>query len=269
VPVGESVLLRHRPWSVALDDFNIDRYLDTGAPRRYVSRVRVVQNDRPLADKKILVNDPLDVQGVRFYQASWGMTDSFRSVTLETPSSSLLDVARGQKIPLGGTNYRLTVEAVLPDFFVDEAGRADTRGFFPNNPAALVHFIDGEEAVASFWLPARSPETAFRVAAGERLFPVSSPPLRLRHIEPVLFSGIQVTYDPGVGVVGLGCLLLLSGLFLHFYPRRREFLFRFKTNGGGTRISIGAWSSRDAPELAVETQRMAEFWKGGTRDEVD
>lgn len=86
VPVmeGRSRPMQNKPdWEVYVDKFTIKYYDGTFEPKAYSSVLRVQKGDEVLGQKTINVNDPLDIHGVRFYQASWGAGGMFRSVTLK------------------------------------------------------------------------------------------------------------------------------------------------------------------------------------------
>lgn len=257
VTTGGEKTLENRPWTVAVDEFIVDFYKETGTARTYASRLRVLDNGVVVGEKKIVVNDPLDIGGVRFYQASWGMTGMLRSATLELPRRGgeglLLHIPSGQKVKLEGTDLAVAAEMLLPDFTVNAAGMADTAGLEPDNPAVLVSFYQqGGGRVASLWLLQRDPRLAFKVMPDQTVAPAADPPFRLRHFDPVLFSGLQVAYDPGVKVVGWGCVLLIVGLVIHFYLHQRRIRILLAESGGRTSAHFGAWSSRHAMDFDLE-----------------
>ena len=54
-----------------------ENYAD-GSPKKWWSKLAVVQDGKEVQTKEIVVNDPLVHQGLRFYQASFGMTGNTR-----------------------------------------------------------------------------------------------------------------------------------------------------------------------------------------------
>ena len=93
VPVmeGRSQALQHKPqWELFVDKFSVKYYDGTREPKDFASRLRVKQGGALLAQKTIRVNAPLDIQGVRFYQATWGAGGDFRSVTLKAGDKIVL-----------------------------------------------------------------------------------------------------------------------------------------------------------------------------------
>ena len=68
-----SGITRTLPFSVRCDGTGEETYTD-GTPKRWWSKLAVIENGREVERKEIVVNDPLVYHGVRFYQASWGRT---------------------------------------------------------------------------------------------------------------------------------------------------------------------------------------------------
>lgn len=260
IPAGGVKSMLNRPWTVAVDEFIVDFYKETGAARTFASQVRVADRGREVARKRVAVNDPLDIGGVRFYQASWGMTGMLTAATLEVPRRGAeplrIRVPRGRRVPLEGTGLEVAVDLVLPDFIVNAAGQADTRGLEPDNPAVRVAFFRDEERAAVLWLLQRRPELAFKVLPDQTVAPAEKPPFRLGGFEPVLFAGIQVAYDPGVAVVGWGCVALLAGLAIHFYLHQRRLRVLLTPGDGGARARVGGWSSRGSDDYDAEFRAL-------------
>ncbi len=260
VSAGGERAMQNRPWTVAVDEFLVDYYKDTGTPRAYASRLRVLDRDRVVAEKRIKVNDPLDVDGVRFYQASWGMTGMLNSATVEFArrggEGPLLRLPRGERVPLKNSALSASADMILPDFAVDAQGNADTKSLEPNNPAVLVSFYDGERRVASLWLLQRDPRICFKVLPDQTVAPADRPPFRLRSFDAALFSGLQVTYDPGARIAGWGCVALLLGLALHFYLHQRRLRLLVKPGDGGADVSVGGWSSRGPLDFDPEFRSL-------------
>jgi cytochrome c biogenesis protein len=253
---GQSRGMEHKPWTLTLDDFKVYYYSETGSPSRYQSRVRLSSGERLITQSTIIVNKPLDVGGVRFYQASWGMTGMLKSATLQVGRSRIL-IHRGERVPIRGTPLSVEAMMLYPDFDVDEAGRPTTKSLEPNNPAVLVRFFQGENPMVTMWLFQKRPEVCLRVGPKGELTPAAHPPFRLADFKPVLFSGFQVSYDPGARLFWIGCAILLAGLVMRFYFHHRRLLLIVKEEGPGeSRVSVGGWSSHGPEDFKEEFHRL-------------
>src|SRR5512142_2423716 len=75
------------PFALRCDSTGQENYAD-GSPKRWWSKLAVIENSREISSKEIAVNNPLDYRGVRFYQASYGPTGDLQAVKLSvTPKA--------------------------------------------------------------------------------------------------------------------------------------------------------------------------------------
>jgi cytochrome c biogenesis protein len=262
VTVGGVKSMEKRPWAVAVDDFEVDFYKDTGTARKYASHLRVVAPDgSEIARKRIVVNDPLDVGGVRFYQASWGMTGMLKAAQLELPrakgESAVVDLPWRERVLLDPkTGLSAEAQMLFPDFAVTEDGQPTTRGMEPNNPAVLLGFFQDGRQVASVWVLKKHPHVCYKVLPDGRVQAEGHPPFLLKDFKPVLFTGLQVAFDPGARLVGWGCIMLLVGLGLHFYMHQRRLRILLTAEGSGTRVRIGGWNSQAPADFEPEFRSL-------------
>ena len=254
---GTTVKMENRPFSVTLKDFEIEYYRSTGAPSLYASDLVVEGPTGVVAEKRIVVNEPLDIDRVRFYQASWGVSYLFRSAVLQVAGRELTLRPKeaveipGTELPGGKTPLSVRANRFIPTFDVDEHGHPTNRDHEGRNPALQIDFLRGERVEASVWVLQNEPGIAFRVD-GDVVHPTRPPPFRFASIDPILLSVIQVGYDPGAPVFWLGAIFLLTGLCLHFYLHQRRLRILLVPSGAGTAIQIGGWNSRDPAEFRHE-----------------
>jgi|GEM_PF-4751070 len=256
VPVleGQTARTQKESFEIFLKDFEIDYYKATGVPSLYASDIVVSKNGRTLGTKRIVVNDPLDIQGVRFYQASWGMSDQFRSARLHI-AGGMLQLLPGVVTRIPQTPLQIRANTLYPTFDVDEHGHATTRDFEGRNMALQLDFLEKDKVVGRVWILKERPDLAFRII-GDRVEPTNPPPFRLVDVEPILFSGIQVGYDPGAPIFWVGVLILLFGLCTHFYLHQRRLRIVIFHKGKTISVAVGGWNSRSPYEF------NSEFMKG-------
>lgn len=270
VPVveGRSRNLENRPeWEVYVDKFDIAYYDGTRDPKRFSSQLRVEVKGEEVAAKTILVNDPLDVGGVRFYQASWGAGGMFRSVTLKLGRHEVVLPQRTPK-KIEGTPFTLEADVMMPNFTA-AGGQPDTASLDLRNPAVRLTFSVGPHKVSPMWLFANDPELCL-VETPEGLQRAPTPPFKLVDIDPVLFSGIQVAYDPGFKVVAAGSVLWLVGTVALFWlHRRRLWVIVERADRGGSIVSVGGWSSRGPREFKREFETLSARLAGALKAEAD
>lgn len=261
---GQTASMKNRPFDVTLVDFDIEYYKATGAPSLYASQLVVKDGPSVLAEKRIVVNDPLDINRTRFYQASWGMTDRFRSAMLFM-AGSVIELKPDEIKPIPGTPFSVRAGLFYPSFDVDSHGHAMTLDYEGRNPALLIEFLGKRnEPQVSVWLLKNHPDRAFRVD-GDRVFPTAPPPFHVMDVDPILFSGVQVAYDPGAPVFWIGAIFLLTGLCLHFYMHQRRLRILVVPRAEKVGVFIGGWNSRAAQEFDTEFKT----WAGEIRKKLD
>ena len=268
VPVveGHSSPVRHLPGvRLWVDDFSVTYYKGTKNASSFASKVRVEKDGEIVSSGTIRVNDPLDFHGARFYQASWGAGGMFRDVVLKMGNRKFL-LPQRKPVPIPGTPFRVEADVMLPDFTVTPQGQADTRSLDLRDPGVRIFFLVGPHKTHPIWLFENHPGVALAEQADGTLSHAPQPPFRLAAIHPVLFSGIQVAYDPGFKVVMAGSALWLIGMGFLFYLHRRRLWVLIEpaekpstggAGGGETLVTLGGWSSRGARAYAVEFERIS------------
>lgn len=239
---GSTVRMKNRPLDVTLTNFDIEYYKGTGSPSVYASNLVVQENGKEIARKRIVVNDPLDIKRLRFYQASWGMTRDFHSAILHVAGKNLA-LKQNEIVAIPGTPLSVRANEFLPSFSVDAAGNATTLDYEGKNPAVQVDFLIKDAVKARVWLQKNNPHEAFQIQ-GNRLVPAAPPPFFLVDVDPVLFSGIQAGFDPGAPLFWFGSMWLLVGLCMHFYLHQRRIRVELVPFEGETRVTVIGWNSR-------------------------
>ncbi|MBI5882682.1 MAG: cytochrome c biogenesis protein ResB [Elusimicrobia bacterium] len=244
---GSSARVTKRPgWELRVDSFKVERYADTGASKSFESKLTLMENNLPLTEKTIRVNSPLSVQGINFYQDSWGATGKWRSARLAWPDREF-ELTQGLPRTVPGTDTKLTADLFAADFGVTPEGHADNLTTEPTNPALRVKEEHRSGLSRTWWLLQLEPSRAFLEDADGRLQEVPPPPFKLAAVDPVLFSGIQVVYDPGYPLVLAGSLAWLAGMVVNFYLHRRKFLVVvIPETSRPARVLVGGWSSQGA-----------------------
>ncbi|MBI4347109.1 MAG: cytochrome c biogenesis protein ResB [Elusimicrobia bacterium] len=260
VPVldGGARAMQYKPeWELKVDDFTIKYYEGTRTPSLFSSDLKVYEGDTLLAQKVIKVNDPLDIDGVRFYQASWGAGGMFRSVTMQF-GKNVLQIPQRTPTKIPGSPIRVSADVMLPNFTIGPDARADSGSLDLKNPAVKVKFVIDGHPTRPLWLLQNSPGVAFSENEDGTLAHAPPPPFKLIEIDPVLFSGIQVAYDPGYPVVLTGGIAWLVGMILLFWLHRRRLwvVVAPGTEPGGVRVRVGAWSSRGTREFQKEFESL-------------
>jgi len=199
-------------------------------PIDYVSYLRVKGRDGAWRDETLRVNHPVDIDGVSYYQASYGFAMKFDVLQNGKPVAKLAPqslLREGEGFPIGqGTR---SVQ------FAKFAGTIDRRtgGIGPDprvhDPGVVLNVFDGNQEIGSVLVPIGK---TLDLGGGFSVVPERW----------TLFSGLQYRYDPGVPLVGLGAFVLLAGLCISFYLVPARLYVRLDPEGGHAGATGRAWS---------------------------
>ncbi len=202
---------RQLPFAVKCNGAGQENYAD-GSPKRWWSRLAVVENGQEVQAKEIVVNDPLIHNGLRFYQASFGSTGKLvgLKVTLTPEQGSPRETILAMNEPLKlDPQTTVTLAEYIPDFFVRD-NQIFKKSDDPVNPAfrlQVKNTATGEDT--KLWMfPAYNP-----AAQGE----YTKYKFDFREMKMGYFTGLEVSHEPGQWLVWAGCLLMGAGLFVAFY----------------------------------------------------
>ena len=208
--IQQNAATRTLPFAIRCDGAGQENYAD-GSPKRWWSKLVVVENGREVQRKEIVVNDPLVYRGIRFYQASYGRTGKVDKLILaatagkRTPKQIALGL--NEAVPLDeDTTVRLA--EFIPDYVVQD-GQIYTRSNDLENPAAhlIVESKKTGKAV-NVWLP---PIPGFEENSA------SSYQFEGKDIQMAYYTGLEVSHEPGQWAVWSGVLLMGLGLTFVFY----------------------------------------------------
>ena len=206
-----SGVTRALPFAIRCDGTGEETYTD-GTPKKYWSKLAVVDQGKEISRKEIVVNDPLVYQGVRFYQASYGRTGKLDQLIVNaTPAKGgtprEISLAMNQTVALDADSSVQLVE-FIPDFVVQD-GHVYARSNEVSNPA--VHLIvtsNKSNSTVNFWLP-EIPGIAENASSPYLIEP--------KDLKTGVFTGLEVSHEPGQWAVWAGVVLIAIGLTFVFY----------------------------------------------------
>ncbi len=202
---------------IRVKDFKVNFYKDfPGRPESFISRIQLLKDGVPVKEKSIRVNDPIEYQGVRMYQASYGpLGDAeiqLRVIDKKNPTEgqAFRKARLGETIKLDPWHEELVALQAVQN----------VQGFGPG--IQLQKLKDGKPAGAPFWLLKDHPNFDFVSRAD------SSYGLVLDEVEELYFSGLQIGYDPGAPIYWWGCFGMLLGTFYALFVTHKKYYFNFE-----------------------------------------
>jgi cytochrome c biogenesis protein len=228
-----------------------DSYYANGAPSDYSSDLVLYRDGQEVASKTIRVNEPMEYDGVSFYQSFFGpaavmrVTDADGAIVYDGGVPLLWasddETRRIGQFPL--IDEGLTVFVVGP-----ASGRVDPT--IKAGQMQLEIYPSGSERPSSIEIISQGEATAL----GDLSFTL------LREQQ---FTGMIVARDPGMVFVWFGSILLVGGLFLvFFFPNRRIWAAFQRLPNGQSEVRVGATARHDATfgpdfERLVNDMRLA------------
>ncbi len=203
---------RTLPFALRCDGAGQENYAD-GTPKRWWSKLAVIEGGREVQRKQIVVNDPLVYRGIRFYQASYGRTGKIDKLVLTAAPANApgqtkeIALGQGETVPLDqDTTVRLA--EFIPDYVVQD-GQIYARSNDLENPAAHL-IVESRKTGKSInvWLP---PIAGFEQNAAS--------PYRFEgtDVQMAYYTGLEVSHEPGQWAVWAGVILMGIGLAFVFY----------------------------------------------------
>jgi cytochrome c biogenesis protein len=243
-------------FSVMCDDFNVEFY-ESGMPKLYKSDLSFLRDGQIMARGSLLVNHPMEFDGIRFYQSSYGTV----------PGEAVLKIVK--------KGEETVKRARQGESFTIDRGKAQVEilriegNLMRMGPAVKVGVTAGDRAV-SFWvfkfvdaIEEQNPGITSQVPqfnAG-----LYKPFLfKLEGIETSFYTGLKVNRDPGVPIVGAGAFLLVAGFLLTFFSSHRQVFVRVDRRRGITRLCVAGRCNRDPVRLNREIERIVRSYRGET-----
>jgi cytochrome c biogenesis protein len=246
---------RTLPFSIRCDGTGEETYTD-GTPKRWWSKLAVVDNGREIQRKEIVVNDPLVYQGVRFYQASWGRTGKLDQLILSakpagdtTRAPQEISLALNQTVALD-PDTSVQLAEFIPDYVVQD-GHVYARSNDVVHPA--VHMIVTSKKAnrsVNVWLP-EIPDIAENASSPYVFEP--------KDLKTGVFTGLQVSHEPGQWSVWAGVVLMAIGLTFVFYVAHVRFWVVPVLDGRGQlALWVGGTANRNRDAFEQKFRRLVE-----------
>ncbi len=231
-------------FTVRCESFSVS-YYDNGAPKEFKSVLTIVDKGNTIIDKRpVIVNSPLTYKGITFYQSSFSPAgDPVFHLSARDRKSGVekkITARQGQKITLADGSSLQILEYT-----------EDISPFVPrvSGPAVRVETTPKSGDSQFFLLLKNYPDLDVQ-RGGDLIFTYDS-------IDQKWMTGLQVTKDPGVWLVWLGCFMLIVGTFIAFFMSHKRIWVRIE----GGRVSIAGAASKNQAVFQQSFERLVEKLK--------
>ena len=204
--------------------FTLTKY-PNGAPKEFRSDLAILEDGKEVLTKSIVVNDPLSYKGHTFYQSSYQSYQKFLiSLTdNQTKNAELFLVEPGKEI-------KWPLEEVSFGIINRELNQATMQYKYK------IWFKDAGGVAEPFWVIDGDTAT---VKLGDREYAFS--------LKEFFATGLQVTKDPGVWYVYIGCTIMLLGLMVAFFLSHRRIWVFIKKEDDETSVLISGNANKNKP----------------------
>lgn len=245
---GETLTL---PFSVRCDKFTVELY-ESGMPKTFQSDLAFLKEDRVVQSGKLRVNHPIEFEGFRFYQASYGAAPGGKATIALLRSGGrrdVMNVAQGFEFDLPGKEGTFRVLRVEDNLM-------------KMGPAIKIAVRSTKNEEAVFWVFQQMDQISKISPDIFEQVPVFNPGLfrpytfSLLGLEEKYYTGLQVNRDPGTPVVAIAAILLIGGLMLILFSYARSVWIRIDRKDGGVSVSAAGRSYRNSAGLQKELQYL-------------
>ncbi len=250
VYLGRQKGIKKLDFTVRCDKFSIALYKN-GMPKEYRSNLSFLKDNNVIFQGPLLVNHPITVNGIRFYQASYG-TIPGDQVYLTIKKGNDEEIIR--KVRLKDSFYLKEKNAKLTILRIEE-------NLMSMGPAVLIN-IQSPEGTMRFWAFEHIEKIKDRIPGLFKKVPKFNPGLfkpyyfTLNRIEKKYYTGLQLSRDPGVSTVAIGSFFIIIGFFITFFSSHKRLWVRVDEQEGKSRISVAATSNKDPVGLKREIEHL-------------
>ena len=269
IPEGEStdtIRLRstgqlHRlDFEIRCDSFSMERW-DSGTPKEYRSSLTILKGGAAVKQKDIVVNDPLRYRGINIFQSSYGTLPPDRMPRAETPPPGPADAyTLAFTSPASGMNYTLTASVGVPLDIPEGLGKFVVIAY---DPEVTFRGMDIGPALQGILTPADGEPVEVllplnfanfdKMRGGDVIISVVNPPSEGAPQQPPgerYYTGLQVTRDPGVGLVYTGFVLMIAGVLVSFYLSHQQVCIVIEELRKNRRVTVAGIANRN--KLAMQ-----------------
>jgi len=204
--------------------FTLTHY-PNGAPKEFRSDLAILENGKEVLTKSIVVNDPLSYKGLTFYQSSYQSYKKFL-VSLtdnQTKNAEHFLIEPGKEIKWAGEDVT---------FGIINRETTETPYLFKYK----IWFKDSNGVAEPFWITDGDTTTVKRDGKDYTFA-----------LKEFFATGLQVTKDPGVWYVYIGCTLMLLGLMVAFFLSHRRIWVYIKKDGDTTSVLVSGNANKNRP----------------------
>lgn len=248
------------PFTIRCDDFDVQFYEGGNRPKEFRSRLTILEDGKIAVQKDIIVNDPLRYKGINIFQSSYGKTRASGSMDAALKAMPEKIALNFQSVDSGMTytfEGRIGESQQLPEglgtFTLDSY---DEQAFFKEmalGPALKGVLKPGQGEPVQVLLPLKFPK--FDTMRGGRV--IISVAENLFEQQTHYYTGLQVTYDPGVQVVYLSFIMMIFGCAVTFFMSHQRVVVQVLDGGKTAKVLVSGTANKGKIAFQSGLERMS------------
>jgi len=239
------------PFLIRCDAAGEDTYAD-GSPKKWWSKLVLIEGGKEVAAKTIVVNDPFVYQGIRIYQSSMGQSGTPKTLTFAATPAAGGDVAMVE-VPLNGKatladGETLSVLRWVPDYYIQD-NQVFNKSDDPENPAVQLGLTNAKGETKKLWIlysqlnSTKGQDAPFEFA--------------LKHATWAQFTGLEVSHQPGQFGVWFGVVLMAIGLLIAFYTQHSRIWAAIAVDDkGGNLLWLGGTTNKNRERFQAKFEQI-------------
>ncbi len=240
------------PFLIRCDGAGEETYAD-GSPKKWWSKLTLIESGKETASKTIVVNDPFVYKGIRIYQSSMGQSSTPKTLTfLATPTAG--GAPEAVEVPLSGKaaladGESLSVLRWVPDYYVQD-NEVYKKSDDAENPAVQLGLTNAKGETKKLWiLYAQMNSTKGQDAPYE---------FAIKDAAWAKFTGLEVSHQPGQFGVWTGVILMAFGLLIAFYTQHMRIWATIIEDGkGGKLLWLGGTTNKNRDRFQTKFELIS------------
>jgi cytochrome c biogenesis protein len=278
IPEGEKVdsirirntgEIHYLGFEVKCEKFNVSFY-NNGVPKEYRSSLTIIENNKPVYQKDIIVNDPLHYKGINFFQSSYGKMPSDSTFKKKTPAADpsgeitliFADIKSGASyriktamgdpvdLPEGLGKFVLVEYTKAAEFRGQNIGEAYKGILTPADGKPLdvllpLHFPNFDRMRKGAFVISVADQKAEAFSLGEKS-------------EQRYYTGLQVTKDPGVLLVYAGFILMIIGCYVTFFMSHQRICVEIIKGKAKSRVIVTGTANKNKMGMQQRVKKLSD-----------
>ncbi len=252
-------------FQVLCEDFDVSFY-DNGAPKEFRSSLVIIEGDKTVLKKDIIVNDPLSYRGINLFQSSYGeippekpsagahshdeIVLNFQSKETGRVYKEKVEIGKAVEVPEGIGEFMAMEFREGAEFMGRDLGEALLGVLTPTGgspvkimlPLHYPHFDKMRKGAMIISVADQERETfdPHKKKPGKRYY-----------------TGLQVTRDPGVWVVYSGFIVMIAGCFITFFMSHQKLYIEVTRSGKKSEVTVAGTANKNKMGMKMNVKKIA------------